>query len=64
MGVLRLQPKGVVGFGEVTLDVEVGERKESGILLHCGNWSLEIPKGFDEIHLKRLLAVLESQTCS
>lgn len=64
MGVLRLQPKGVVGFGEVALDLEVGEPKESGILLHCGHWSLEIPKGFDEIHLKRLLAVLESQTCS
>jgi len=64
VGVLRLQPKGVVGFGEVAFDVEEVIAKTPGILLHHGRWSLEIPKGFDEEHLKRILAVFGSQECS
>ena len=64
MGVLRLQPKGVVGFGEVALDVEGVIAEKPGILLHRGRWSLEIPKNFDEEHLRRVLAVLGSQACS
>jgi hypothetical protein len=65
MGVLRMEPKGVVGFGEVTIDAPPDARQDqpAGFVVSLGRWRIEVPTDFDPNEVEKLLACIARLPC-